>query len=61
MAKAETADVGLLHREMSATNRGSLLAQYYRDRIGTILRKIGHVTTVDMRSGQSVIIQGPDE
>lgn len=60
-ARAETADVGLLHGEMTAANRDSLLGQYYRDRIGAILRKIGHVTTVDMRGGQPVIIQGPSE
>jgi modulator of FtsH protease HflK len=61
VAAAETADVGLLHGEMTAANRDSLLGQYYRDRIGAVLRKIGHVTTVDMRGGQPLIIQGPDE
>jgi regulator of protease activity HflC (stomatin/prohibitin superfamily) len=61
VAVAETADVGVLHGEMTQANRDSLLAQYYRDRIGAVLRKIGQVTTVDMRGGQSVIIQGPNE
>jgi regulator of protease activity HflC (stomatin/prohibitin superfamily) len=61
VAAAETADVGLLHGEITPANRDSLLGQYYRDRIGAILHKIGHVTTVDMRGGQSIIIQGPDE
>ena len=61
VAAAETADVGLLHGEITPANRTSLLGQYYRDRIGTILRKIGHVTTVDMRGGQPLIVQGPDE
>lgn len=61
VAAAETADVGLLHNEITPANRDSLLAQYYRDRIGAILRRIGHVTTVDMRGGQPLIIQGPDE
>ncbi|HEY0181883.1 MAG TPA: SPFH domain-containing protein [Rhodopila sp.] len=61
LAASETADVGLLHAEITPANRDSLLAQYYRDRIGAVLRKIGHVTTVDMRGGQPVIIQGPDE
>jgi regulator of protease activity HflC (stomatin/prohibitin superfamily) len=61
VAAAETADVGVLHTEITPDNRNSLLGQYYRDRIGAILRKIGHVTTVDMRGRQSVIIQGPDE
>ncbi|HEY1413053.1 MAG TPA: SPFH domain-containing protein [Rhodopila sp.] len=61
VASAQTADVGVLHAEFTPANRDSLLAQYYRDRIGAILGKIGHVTTVDMRGGQSVIIQGPDE
>lgn len=58
-AEAETADVNSLHQEMTPANRDSLLAQYYRDRIGPILRKIGRVTTVDMRGGQPVIIPGP--
>lgn len=61
VAAAETADVGLLHGEITPANRDSLLGQYYRDRIGAILRRIGHVTTVDMRGGQPIIIQGPDE
>jgi regulator of protease activity HflC (stomatin/prohibitin superfamily) len=61
LASAETADVGLLHGEITPANRDSLLGQYYRDRIGAILRKIGHVTTVDSRGGQPLIIQGPDE
>jgi regulator of protease activity HflC (stomatin/prohibitin superfamily) len=61
LAAAETADVGLLHTQITPANRDSLLGQYYRDRIGAILRKIGHVTTVDMRGGQPLIIQGPDE
>jgi regulator of protease activity HflC (stomatin/prohibitin superfamily) len=60
-AATETADVGVLHGELSPDNRSSLLGQYYRDRIGGILRKIGHVTTVDARNGQAVIMQGPDE
>jgi hypothetical protein len=61
VAAAETADVGVLHAEITPINRDSLLGQYYRDRIGAILRKVGHMTTVDMRGGQSVIVQGPDE
>jgi modulator of FtsH protease HflK len=61
VAAAETADVGLLHSEITPANRDSLLRQYYRDRIGAILRQIGQVTTVDMRGGQPVIIQGPEE
>jgi regulator of protease activity HflC (stomatin/prohibitin superfamily) len=61
LASAETADVSLLHAQITPANRDSLLGQYYRDRIGAILRKIGHVTTVDMRGGQPLIIQGPDE
>jgi regulator of protease activity HflC (stomatin/prohibitin superfamily) len=61
VAVAETADVGVLHAQITPANRGSLLAQYYRDRIGAILHKIGHVTTVDMRGGQPIIIQGPEE
>lgn len=61
VASAQTADVGVLHAEITPANRDSLLGQYYRDRIGAILRKIGSVTTVDMRGGQSAIIQGPDE
>jgi regulator of protease activity HflC (stomatin/prohibitin superfamily) len=61
LAAAQTADVGVLHAEMTPANRGSLLTQYYRDRIGTIMRKIGQVTTVDPRGGQSIIIQGPDQ
>jgi regulator of protease activity HflC (stomatin/prohibitin superfamily) len=60
-AAAETADVGVLHGELSSENRGSLLGQYYRDRIGGILRRIGHVTTVDAHNGQAVIVQGPEE
>jgi modulator of FtsH protease HflK len=59
LAAAETADVGVLHAKITPANRGSLLDQYYRDRIGTVLRKIGHVTTFER--GQSVIVQGPDE
>jgi regulator of protease activity HflC (stomatin/prohibitin superfamily) len=61
LAAAQTADVGLLHAEMTPANRDSLLGQYYRDRIGTILRQIGQVTTVDMRANQPIIIQGPDQ
>ena len=60
-AAAEPAEVGLLHDEMTPANRDSLLAQYYRDRIGAILRKIGQVTTVDTRGGQSTIIPGPEQ
>jgi vacuolar-type H+-ATPase subunit H len=60
-AAAEVADVGVLHSEMTPANRDSLLAQYYRDRIGAILHKIGQVTTIDTTGGQSIIIQGPDE
>ncbi|HVY17979.1 MAG TPA: hypothetical protein VHB27_22360, partial [Rhodopila sp.] len=59
-AKAETADVGVLHAQMTPINRDSLMAQYYRDRIGPIMQKIGNVTTVDPNSQQSVIIQGPE-
>jgi regulator of protease activity HflC (stomatin/prohibitin superfamily) len=61
VAAAETADVGVLYAEITPANRDSLLGQYYRDRIGAILRKVGHMTTVDVRGGQSVIVQGPDE
>jgi regulator of protease activity HflC (stomatin/prohibitin superfamily) len=61
LAAARVADVGVLHGEMTADNRDSLLAQYYRDRIGAVLSKIGHVTTIDMRNGQPIIIQGPEE
>ncbi|MEA2737491.1 MAG: hypothetical protein QOH05_798 [Acetobacteraceae bacterium] len=61
LASAETADVGLLHAQITPVNRDSLLAQYYRDRIGAVLRKIGQVTTVDMRGNQPIIIQGPGE
>jgi hypothetical protein len=61
VAAAETADVGLLHAEITPANRDSLLGQYYRDRIGAILHKIGHTTTVDMRGGQPIIIPGPNE
>jgi regulator of protease activity HflC (stomatin/prohibitin superfamily) len=61
LASAQTADVGLLHAEITSANRDSLLGQYYRDRIGAILQKIGHVTTVDVRGGQPIIVQGPDE
>jgi hypothetical protein len=61
LAAAETADTRVLHNEMTASNRDSLLGQYYRDRIGVILRKIGHVTTVDMRGNQPLVIQGPEE
>ncbi len=61
LASAETADVGLLHAQITPVNRDSLLGQYYRDRIGAILRKIGQVTTVDMRGGQPLLIQGPDQ
>jgi regulator of protease activity HflC (stomatin/prohibitin superfamily) len=60
LATAQVADVGVLHGEMTPTNRDSLLAQYYRDRIGAVLGKIGQVTTVDMRGGQPLIIQGPE-
>jgi modulator of FtsH protease HflK len=60
-AATETADVGVLHGEITADNRANLLGQYYRDRIGAVLRKIGHVTTVDTRDGQPTIVQGPDE
>ncbi len=61
IAAAETADVSVLHAEITPANRDSLLAQYYRDRIGAVLRKIGHVTTVDARGGQPIIVQGPEE
>jgi modulator of FtsH protease HflK len=60
-AQADTADIGDLHAAMTPANRDSLLAQYYHDRIGAILRKIGHVTTVDMRGGQPIIIPGPGQ
>ncbi len=61
VAAAETADIAVLHGEITPDNRNSLLGQYYRDRIGAIMRKIGHLTTIDVRDGQSVIIQGPEE
>jgi len=61
VAAAETADIGVLHGEMTPANRDSLLAQYYRDSIGIILRKIGRVTTVDTRGSQPVIIAGPGQ
>ncbi len=60
-AQSETADIHDLHTELTPVNRDSLLEQYYRDRIGAILRKIGHVTTVDMRGGQPIIIPGPGQ
>jgi modulator of FtsH protease HflK len=60
-AVAETADVRLLHARMTPINRDSLLAQYYRDRIGDILRKMGQVTTVDVAGGQPTIIPGPGQ
>ena len=60
-AAAETADIGVLHGEMTPANRDSLLGQYYRDSIGAILRKIGHVTTIDMRGSQPIIIPGPGQ
>jgi regulator of protease activity HflC (stomatin/prohibitin superfamily) len=61
VAAAETADIGVLHGEMTPANRDSLLAQYYRESIGIILRKIGRVTTVDTRGSQPVIIAGPGQ
>jgi modulator of FtsH protease HflK len=60
-AEADTADIHDLHAELTPANRGSLLEQYYRDRISVILHKIGHVTTVDMRGGQPIIIPGPGQ
>ncbi len=60
-AETDTADIHDLHAELTPANRDSLLAQYYQDRIGAILRKIGHVTTVDMRGGQPIIIPGPGQ
>jgi len=60
-AEADTADIHGLHAELTPVNRDSLLEQYYRDRISAILRKIGHVTAVDMRGGQPVIIPGPEQ
>jgi regulator of protease activity HflC (stomatin/prohibitin superfamily) len=61
LAAAQTADVRMLHAEITPANRDSLLGQYYRDRIGAILQKIGRVTTVDTRAGQPVLIEGPDQ
>jgi hypothetical protein len=61
VAAAETADIAVLHGEITSDNRNSLLGQYYRDRIGAIVRKIGHLTTIDVRDGQPVIVQGPEE
>jgi regulator of protease activity HflC (stomatin/prohibitin superfamily) len=60
-ATVETADVRSLHQQMTPTNRDSLLAQYYRDRIGAILHKMGQVTTVDAAGGQPTIIPGPGQ
>lgn len=60
-AEADTADIDDLHAELTPANRDSLLEQYYRERISAILRKIGHVTTVDMRGGQPIIIPGPGQ
>jgi modulator of FtsH protease HflK len=59
LAHEQVADVEVLHTKMTPTNRESLLAQYYRDRIGAVLGKIGQVTTVDMRGRAPIIIQGP--
>ncbi len=61
LAAAQTADVSLLHGQMTPANRASLLDQYYRDRIGAIMKKIGQVTAVDATDGQSTIIPGPDQ
>ena len=60
-AESDTADIHDLHAELTPVNRNSLLEQYYRDRISAVLRKIGHVTTVDMRGGQPIIIPGPGQ
>jgi modulator of FtsH protease HflK len=60
-AQSDTADIHDLHAELTPANRDSLLEQYYRDRISAILHKIGHVTTVDMRGGQPIIIPGPGQ
>jgi regulator of protease activity HflC (stomatin/prohibitin superfamily) len=60
VATGQTADVRTLHARMTPANRDILLQQYYRDRIGPIINRIGQVTTVDPGSSRSVIIQGPE-
>lgn len=61
LAATETADIGVLHAQITQANRDSQLSQYYRDRIGTILGKAGQVTAVDASHGQLVILPGPDQ
>jgi modulator of FtsH protease HflK len=60
-ATAESADVVVLHGQMTAANRNSQLAQFYQDRIGTIMRQAGHVTALDPQTARSAILPGPDQ
>jgi regulator of protease activity HflC (stomatin/prohibitin superfamily) len=57
-ARATTAAITALEAKETPGNRQGLLAQLYRDRIGTILGQAGSSTAVDTRAVGHVIIPG---
>jgi hypothetical protein len=59
-ATAATAGIRALGRDAAdPAHRQSVLAEYYREQIRTILAKAGQVTTVDPRDAQHLILPGP--
>ncbi|MBV9782221.1 MAG: hypothetical protein JO264_00225 [Acidisphaera sp.] len=58
-ASADIADVAALHARITPATRASVLAEYYRERIGPTLRNAGQVTAVDLQGGQHLILPGP--
>jgi regulator of protease activity HflC (stomatin/prohibitin superfamily) len=55
-ARSSTATLTALESRMNQAARPALLADLYRERIATILRQAGSVTTVDPKSVSKVII-----
>jgi regulator of protease activity HflC (stomatin/prohibitin superfamily) len=58
-AMSDTAPVGALEMQETASDRDTLMTHAYQDEIATILQHAGEVTAIDPRSAQQVLLPGP--
>jgi membrane protease subunit HflK len=57
-ARTHTATVAALAADTAPALRGNLMEQVYRDRIGAVIARAGHVIAVDARGGVRLILPG---
>jgi regulator of protease activity HflC (stomatin/prohibitin superfamily) len=60
-ATSQTAEVAALAEEMKSSSREALLTQVFNERIGSILKKVGQVTAVDLHNATRLVIPGAEQ